>query len=183
MLSTFKLMRYLIYIYLDLDKPGIFSYSTSHSIYQFDYEPIYIGKGALGRMESHEHNASNQKLKEFIESKNYETKIIKENLASHYAYKLESELIYLIGRIDLQTGPLLNESSGVYLTDAKTHEEIGPLHLEFNKMIHILKVLNNQKSIKNSATLLGISERTIYRYLKGYHIIKDKQSKEFYQEV
>jgi len=175
-------MRYSIYIYLDQDKPGDFSYNTSDGIYQFDYEPLYIGKGMWGRMKSHQHHGTNQRLKEFIKSKNYETKIIRENLASHYAYKLESELIYLIGRIDLRTGPLVNESCGVHLTHAQSHKEIGPLNLEFNKMIHILEILNTQKTIKKSASILGISERTIYRYLKEYHIIKDKQSKEFYQE-
>ena len=41
--------KFYIYIYFDNRKPGKFKYGD----YQFDYEPIYIGKGTNDRFKKH----------------------------------------------------------------------------------------------------------------------------------
>lgn len=168
-----NLVRFYIYVYLDTNKPGIFNINTSMGEFEFNHMPIYIGKGADHRMEYHQTDSCrNQRLKYKIEEGNFECYIIKKDLPSHLAYRLESELIYKIGRIDINSGPLFNETGGVNLIEADKYAEIGPLHLEFNKLILILRMLNTSKNLKQAAQKLGISERSVYRYIKGYKLEK-----------
>ena len=168
-----KLVRFYLYVYLDLEKPGIYNIETSMGEFTFKHTPIYIGKGADKRMEYHQtESCRNQRLKEKIKEGTYECYIIKKDLPSHLAYSLESELIYRIGRIDLGSGPLFNESSGVNLIEADKKSEIGPFHLEFNKLMRIIQVLNSTKTLKKSAKILGISERSVYRFIEGYKLKK-----------
>ncbi len=178
-----KLVRYYIYAFLDTTKPGTYNYTTSMGNFNFNYEPIYIGKGNGRRHQSHLNEAKNIRLRNLIESGNYECEIVSDELPSHLSYKIESELIYQIGRIDLETGPLVNETAGIYLVNAKRHDEIAPLNLEYNKVIHMLKILNKKRTLGGAAGVLGISPRTLYRYLKAYKLVKDKTSKEYYQDV
>ena len=167
-----KLVRYYIYAYTNLDKPGHFVTYTSKGKVVFNHEPVYIGKGANNRMEAHQLNGKNQRLVDLIENGNYECYKIYSDLPSHDAYLLESELIYKIGRIDLGKGPLVNESTGVHLPETVDNYDIGPYHLEFNRMIHVIKALNSNRTIKEAAEALEISERTLYRYTKGYRLEK-----------
>ena len=69
------------------------------------------------------------------------------------------------------------------MVNAKRHDEIAPLNLEYNKVIHMLKILNKKRTLGGAAGVLGISPRTLYRYLKAYKLVKDKTSKEYYQDV
>lgn len=166
-------MRFYLYVYLDLEKPGIYNVETSMGEFTFKHTPVYIGKGADKRMEYLQtESCRNQRLKNKIKEGTYECYIIKKDLPSHLAYSLESELIYKIGRIDLGSGPLFNESSGVNLIESKKDSEIGPLHIEFNKLMRIIEVLNGEKTLKKSAKILGISERTLYRLIEGYKLKK-----------
>jgi hypothetical protein len=170
-----KLVRFYLYVYLDTNKPGFYNIDTSLGEFKFEYTPIYIGKGADNRMEYHQSKSCrNKRLKEKIEEGNFECYVIKKDLPSHLAYRLESELIFKIGRIDTNTGPLFNETGGVILMEADKYSEIGPLHLEFNKLMLILKILNTSKTITSASKKLGISERTIYRYIKGYNLEKSE---------
>ena len=180
-MSKLKLMKYYVYAYLDTTKEGNYKYSTSMGDFMFDYEPIYIGKGTGGRMKGHEIESHNPRLKKLIETGTYDNLIVSDSLPSHFAYKLESELIYQIGRTDLQTGPLVNESGGLKLVESAKHAEIGPLHLEYNKVLHVIRVLNESKTIKDASSTLGMSCRTIYRYLKSYQIKKDKSTSLYHQ--
>lgn len=177
-----KLMRYYIYAYVDTTKSINAVYETSMGSYHFEFEPIYIGKGNGDRGTDHQKGSHNLGLNEVIKSGNFKYIELEYGIPSHFAYLLENELIYHIGRKDLGKGPLTNISSGIHLVEAKHVAEIGPLHLEFNKMLHVLKVLNQTKTIKEAAGLLDISERSLYRYLKGYKIVRDKVTKEFYQD-
>ena len=168
-----KLVRFYLYVYLDLEKPGIYNIETSMGEFTFKHTPVYIGKGADKRMEYHQtESCRNQRLKNKIKEGTYECYIIRKDLPSHLAYSLESELIYRIGRIDLGTGPLFNESAGINLIEAKKDSEIGPLHLEFNKLMRILYVLNKSKNLRKSAEVLGVSERSVYRFIQGYKLKK-----------
>ena len=164
-----KLVRFYLYVYLDLEKPGIYNIDTSLGEFTIKHTPVYIGKGADKRMEYHQtESCRNQRLKEKIREGTYECYIIKKDLPSHLAYSLESELIYRIGRVDLGSGPLYNESAGVNLIEAKRDSEIGPLHLEFNKLMRIIQVLNTAKNLRKSAEILGISDRALRYKLKSY---------------
>ncbi len=110
------------YIYLDPRKKGPFTYGE----YTFDYEPFYVGKGKYGRYKDHlleiqnkfldDNNLSiKQKfLIELIHFEKYEPIIvkIKENMIEQESFNLEIDLITLIGRKNLHTGPLLNLTSG-----------------------------------------------------------------------
>lgn len=169
---TLNLVRYYVYAYTDLEKPGHYIIYTSKGKVTFTHEPVYIGKGTDVRMESHQHDGKNKRLKDFLENGSYDCFKIYSELPSHDAYQLESELIYKIGRIDLGKGPLVNESTGVHLPETREDQEIGPYHLEFNKMIHVMKALNSKRTIKEAAEALEISERTLYRYTKGYRLEK-----------
>jgi hypothetical protein len=168
-----KLVRFYLYVYLDTNRPGFYNIDTSIGEFKFEYTPIYIGKGADNRMEYHQgKSCRNKRLKEKIDEGNFKCYVIKKDLPSHLAYKLESELIFKIGRIDTNTGPLFNETGGVILIEANKYSEIGPLHLEFNKLILILEYLNTSKTLKAASKKLGVSERSLYRYIKGYNLEK-----------
>lgn len=171
--SNLKLMRFYLYVYLDLEIPEFRRIETSMGEFVFEYKPIYIGKGSDNRMMYHQSKlCRNQRLKKKVEKGNFDCFVIKKDLPSHLAYTLESELIYKIGREDLGTGPLYNESSGVNLIEASKKSEIGPLHLEFNKLMRIIYVLNTSKTLRESARKLGISERSVYRFIDGYKLKK-----------
>lgn len=169
-----KFMRYYIYAYVDLESPGNWEYDTSVGTVKFSHKPIYIGKGCGGRMEGHMQGANNGRLDELIQRGNIEYFKINllDNLTSHIAYKIESELIYLIGREDLGTGPLFNESAGINLVEAKKHSQISPFNLELNKLLYVIEILNNTNSLKEASEILGISERSIYRIKKDYSLKK-----------
>ncbi len=160
---------YYVYVYLNPLVPGDFQYNG----YTFDYMPIYVGKGYGDRVVSHLTNAKNDELANVInilKEQNKEPIIIKvkESITSHEAYDIESKLIYLIGRADLQTGPLLNKSSGIHYNSNVVKSTI----LEDNSQLLILSALNKYSTISEASQHLGISERTIYRRLKTTNIKK-----------
>ncbi len=109
--------RFYVYVYLDPRKPGKYIYGN----YSFDYEPFYIGKGTGYRKTGHltesslKHNShKNNKIKKILKDTNEQPEIItlKNNLLEQDAFNLEIKLVALIGRKNLNTGPLTN------LTDA-----------------------------------------------------------------
>ena len=95
------------YVYLDPRKPGDYNYGTYH----FDYEPFYVGKGSNGRYYSSNKRTHfcNNKIKKIEKSG---LKIIYnfpyKNLTEIDSYNKEIELINIIGRKDINTGPLTN---------------------------------------------------------------------------
>lgn len=167
-------MSNYIYVYVDISKPGFYQYTTSMGTFTFDHMPVYIGKGMYDRINSHIESAKNNRLKELIDTGDFDCYKISEDLSSHLAYKLEAELIYKIGRLDLDKGPLFNESAGIRLIEANKFDNIGPLHIEFNKIINIIKALNSTKTLKEAANLLEISERTLHRYKKSYRLQREQ---------
>ncbi len=107
------------YIYLNPLKPGNFVYKNLN----FKYEPFYVGKGKGKRINHHYDlvlkNKQDKNRHKFntinqIISEN-EKPIIKKysnNLLETQAFKEEMFLINLIGRKDLNDGPLLNLTNG-----------------------------------------------------------------------
>jgi len=103
--------EFYIYIYLDPRKPGKYKYGS----YEFDYEPFYVGKGhgrRLNRISGRSKYFKNKMNK--IKESGLEPIIIKirENLDEKESFVLESELINLIGRKDLDKGHLINFTDG-----------------------------------------------------------------------
>lgn len=111
-------MEYYVYVYLDIRKPGKFKYGE----YLFDYEPFYIGRGKEKRYYQHvRHSYSNKKqsLKVRIirairneTGKNPKIIKIKDNITYDFSLIQENYFIKLIGRRDLEKGPLVNWTDG-----------------------------------------------------------------------
>lgn len=106
--------EFYVYVYLDITKPGEYSYGEYH----FDYEPFYVGKGKNNRDRAHLKGTKHNK--EFIQRINEikkQTKfnpIIKrvwENLSEADAYNIEWKMINTIGSLYSKSkpGPLYNK--------------------------------------------------------------------------
>jgi hypothetical protein len=109
-------MDFYIYVYLDPRKPGSFNYGKL----EFDFEPIYVGKGHGERMYSHlkdsqlrNKNLKNNKINKIL-SEGYQPIIQKiyDNLTEQDVYKLEEEIVNKIGRLQKNEGPLVNMMNG-----------------------------------------------------------------------
>lgn len=104
-----------VYAYLDPRKPGNFIYG----FYTFEFEPIYIGKGTRDRDKVHLTKENKNpfrfaKIKNIIAETGNNPIIIhiQKNLTDTEAFKIEKELISLIGRKDNGTGCLTNLTEG-----------------------------------------------------------------------
>jgi hypothetical protein len=107
-------MNYYVYVFLRTDKPGYFEYSED---LKFDFEPFYIGKGILDRIDTSKYKTGN-KLKNNIIEKLHRNDMqiksikIKTNLNEAEAFEYERYCIEKIGRILLNTGTLSNLTNG-----------------------------------------------------------------------
>lgn len=108
---------FYVYAYLDSRKPGNFKYGDVI----FTFEPFYIGKGhkyrcVHGLTPYRKYENKWHKFKKIKSmSKSGHLPIIQkiyENLSEPDSFKKEIELIKLIGRHDLSTGPLTNHTNG-----------------------------------------------------------------------
>ena len=112
--------RYYVYLYLDVRKPGDYYYDNL----KFNFEPMYVGKGARGRYLHHLCKAEGKsycgtnrylvnKIRKIIKiNKKPIILKLKEGLLDKDAKNLEITIIGKIGRLDLSTGPLLNNTNG-----------------------------------------------------------------------
>lgn len=103
--------NYYVYIYLDPRKPGKYKYGE----YEFNYEPFYVGKGKgrrckanCGRTQYFKNKINN------IKKSGLEPLVTKleENLNEEKSFLLEFKLIDIVGRKDLNKGPLINFTNG-----------------------------------------------------------------------
>lgn len=79
-------------------------------LHPINKEPFYVGIGNLKR--PYVKHGRSKEWKYFIKKHGYEIAILYENLIWEEAVKLEKELINKYGRLDNNTGILLNKSSG-----------------------------------------------------------------------
>lgn len=112
--------EFYVYCLLDTRKPGNFIYGE----YNLKFEPFYVGKGKNDRKDFHFFESrlisnSGNKLKNNIINKiiretksNPRIEIIKNNLTEDQSFGIEKELISIIGRRDLNLGPLSNMTDG-----------------------------------------------------------------------
>jgi hypothetical protein len=103
---------YYTYIYLDPRKSGSYSYGD----YNFEFEPFYVGKGKGKRVKAHLWNCTlkrrgrkSSKVKSILSEGLKPVYLkLKENLTEQEALDFEASLVQLIGRADLNKGPLCN---------------------------------------------------------------------------
>ena len=107
-------MNKCVYIFLDHRKPGKYIYDDL----EFNYEPIYVGKGNINRPKNHKYriNKNNRFYNKYkkitkITGKEPDYIIIKENINEIEANNLEIMLIRKIGRKE-ENGPLTNLTFG-----------------------------------------------------------------------
>ena len=111
---------FYVYAYIDPENPGDFKYGS----YTFSYEPYYIGKGSGRRMYNHFRDWDLKKSKNKLKV-NKITKIlragfnildyiivIEKNLCEEAAFRLEKEMVSLIGIRIKDEGPLTNMTYG-----------------------------------------------------------------------
>jgi len=104
--------NFYVYVCLDPRVFGDFAYDS----YRFDYEPFYVGKGQGYRHKEffscRRSIAFRNKAKKIDRESDgvISLKIFKGNESA--CFVIEKKLIRLIGRRDLETGPLLNFTDG-----------------------------------------------------------------------
>jgi hypothetical protein len=118
--STVTMVSY-VYVYLDLRRPGRFSYKNLPM--SFLFEPFYVGKGTGSRYIMHlvlaldsswTRSYKDNKIRAIYKSTNSRDFIVKvvEDLTDRDACNTEIQFIQAIGRLDLGTGPLTNLTGG-----------------------------------------------------------------------
>ena len=159
---------YYVYAYFNMDK-NIEKYICNVF---FEYEPIYIGKGNGRRMYDLNNRDSNLK-KKIIELK--EKGLLK-------IEKILTEQIFIngFGKLNDGTGILYNKSKGNGINKKEITENNYKLNIEYNFINYIISTLNTEKTIQAAARKLNISERSLFRKIKKYLIIKDKEDKTWY---
>ena len=105
-------MKFYVYAYLDLRKPGKYVYDN----FTFDYEPFYVGKGKGDRkVRMNGYNVFfKDKYSEILEETGVKptSEILLGGLLESKAFEMEIMLINLIGRSILNEGPLTNIAQG-----------------------------------------------------------------------
>jgi group I intron endonuclease len=101
-----------VYILFDSSKPGEYVYGD----YKFDYEPFYVGKGINNRIKDTIYDKSRFKRNKIksLREKGIDIITIKihESVSNTESIEIEKRLISLIGRRDIQKGPLVNTTDG-----------------------------------------------------------------------
>jgi len=154
--------NFYVYVYLDPRKIGNYQYGD----FFFQNEPFYIGKGKNDRCYYHIKKVKN-KIK--IPNKNL-SKVksilndgflpivlkIKENLQESQALNLEIKYINIIGRSDLNMGPLMNQTNGgdgLINPSVETRNKMSE-NLK-NSKLHKLACKNPERNKKISDALKG----------------------------
>ncbi len=114
-MNKVKKPNFYVYVYLDPRKPGKYIYG----VYEFDYEPFYVGKGSNGRANSHlnknkDNSYFDRKIKKIQRCFCSNPIVIKykEMLMEKEAFAIEIHMIQTIGRHDKKQGPLCNHTDG-----------------------------------------------------------------------
>jgi len=113
--------KFYVYSYLDTRFQGNYEYENIHFI--FDCIPFYIGKGEGNRCKKHLSESYNNRdenshkcnvIRKIKELTGTDPKIVKlhENLSEFESHEVETFYIQNIGRYDLKSGPLTNETAG-----------------------------------------------------------------------
>lgn len=161
---------FYVYIYLDPRKKGKFIYTN----YIFEYEPFYVGKGRRWRYLDHINECKRNKIKNTPKNNKIKNIIkiglepiilkIKENLYEDESFIIEKNIINIIGRKDLNKGPLLNLIDG----------GIGPS----NKILTD-EEKNRLKNLRKGKKVSDLTKKKISESNKGKHFFSDDMKKYF----
>ncbi len=114
---------FYVYIYLDPRKPGVYKYGE----YEFKYEPFYVGVGQGWRFKGHLKQSERKMGGKNTYCNEHKVRIINkifkqdkvpiiikilEHLTKEKALRKEIEIIKIVGRHDIKTGPLTNKTAG-----------------------------------------------------------------------
>jgi len=114
---------FYVYVYLDSRKSGIYKYGE----HEFKYEPFYVGMGQGWRFKGHLKQCERKLDGKITYCNEHKVRIINkifkqkkvpviikifENITKKEALKKEIDVIKIIGRHDLKTGPLTNKTAG-----------------------------------------------------------------------
>lgn len=147
---------YFVYCFLDTRKPGKYIFGD----YEFDHEPIYIGKGKGMRPNKHYvlYKSINtrfySKMQSIIDKGfNPDYILLKENMSEDESFENEKYFISLIGRIENggtltnlsdggegQSGFKFSEESKLNMSRSRLGKKIGPMSEETKLKISISKV-------------------------------------------
>lgn len=167
--------HYYVYGYFDIDK----KINRNINGFFFDYEPFYIGKGKDNRIYDLKHREQNllEHINLLKEKNRIKIEKIITNLNEKDACLYEQIFINNFGRICDGSGTLYNKNKGNYIHKKTVNNLNYSLDLKYNLIMRTIDLLNKEKDKKIVAKMLNISERTLYRNLKKYSIVKDKKSK------
>ena len=169
---------YYVYVYSNTNK-RIDRYINN---FYFEYEPFYIGKGNGNRMydfNNRDENLINQ-MKELKENNSLKIEKIIFDLTEDDAYFYEQIFINNFGRLNNGTGILYNKVKGNRKNKKEIDKNNLKLNLQYNFIEKLLIELNNEKTLKKVSIKLNISERTLFRKIKEYSLVKDKTTKSWY---
>ncbi len=114
--------NFYVYVYLDPRKRGLYYYNE----YYFKYEPFYVGKGR-GKRAHQIHKklyACGSKIKSLAKLDLLPIiHFVEYDIPEKNALEIEIELIRLIGRKDLNLGPLMNLTDGGEGTSGKKYTD------------------------------------------------------------
>jgi hypothetical protein len=163
-----------VYIYLNpLNKlEETIKILIDNELFEFEYEPFYVGKGNGNRMLEHLklldsdlNITKKEKIKMIIETGNEPIiRVVKNELTNVEAFNLENILISKLNGITNMVGGKSKKTK--YSVDSYKST------LEYKKKKKIIELLNLGKKNRDIANELNISERTIYRLKKGLKIIE-----------
>ncbi len=160
-----------VYVYLNPSISGKWHIYGNEYVYNM---PIYVGKGQGDRKTSHLHYAANSNLASELRKlrNNHQEPIIKvyNNGCTHeMAFNLEN---YIIARLREQEVILCNKTQQTDVGKYVREIEVTSFNLETALNSILLDALNNTRTFKEAASMLGISERTLYRKMKTLRITK-----------
>lgn len=163
-----------VYIWVHKDHGAEIKIETDLVSFELDKLPIYVGRGYGDRKDQHKNNENQPYLSDLIQKGEAECIVVKDNLSWNESVYLESYLISLIGTIKSGNGPLYNKTGGVFLPTQVPI--ITKNNIELNTLGLILKSLDENRTIESSAKDLGISARSLYRYMNSYKIKREKNN-------
>lgn len=127
--------KFYIYVFLDSTKPGNFLYGE----YEFDYEPFYIGKGTSDRIITSKCDKRTFKSNKIKSIKNSGGQVLSKKLHENISFEesniLERQIIKIIGRRDLNLGPLTNLTDG---GEGRLNGRNSPESIEKNRQSRIM---------------------------------------------
>ena len=152
---------FYVYTWLDPRKPGNYVYGE----YEFDYEPIYVGKGHGKRMNGFDRKYNKiltRKLKQI--SKPVVLKY-KEGLFEKEAFDLEMNMVTRIGRKNLGVGPLCNLTDG---GEGGSGHVLSKEHIEIIRKANTGKIISKEVKEKISKSKTGHKMSDEFRALQSH---------------